>query len=147
MQERVEKLKEIFTEAGITPIFISAAARTGLDELVQETWTLLKSANVSMKVTLEAPAKVFHPAPVDKSAQVQRKGHSFILVDPAVERLLDKLDLEDPEDLEEFNEALEKLGINRTLKEAGVKSGDTVMTGNMEWTWTDDEDRSHGRNV
>jgi GTPase len=146
VQERVENLKEVFAEAGITPFFISAAAGIGLDELVQDTWRLLKSANIRLKVTLEAPAKVFHPEPVDR-ARVQRKGHSFILVDPAVERLLDKLDLEDPEDLKEFNQALEKLGINRTLKEAGVKSGDTVATGNLEWTWTNDEDRSNRRDL
>ena len=88
------------------------------------------------------PAKVFHPQAADRDKRVHREGNRFILAEPALELLLDKLDLNDPADLKEFNDALEIKGINKSLKAAGVKSGDTVITGNMEWTWTKDEDSS-----
>ncbi len=93
------------------------------------------------------PAKVFRPQAVDKGVQVRKKGNRFIIVDPALERLLDKLDLNNPEDLAEFNQAIEKLGIDKTLKSAGAKSGDTVTTGNMEWTWYNDENRRNRRDI
>jgi Obg family GTPase CgtA-like protein len=51
---------------------------------------------------------------------------------------LDKLDLDDASGLREFNNMLEKLGINKMLKSAGVKSGDTVITGKTEWEWYPD---------
>jgi GTP-binding protein len=147
VQARLEELKSIFNEAGITPVFISAARGDCLKELVAETWQLLKAADVRMRVARQASEKVFRPRPVDRGTRVEKRGNSFILADPAVERLLDKLDLNDPEDVEEFNDRLEKLGINGALKSAGVKSGDTVITGNMEWTWYSDEERHSRRHV
>ncbi len=149
VQARVEELKSTFAEAGLTPIFISAAAPLGLDDLVAQTWKVLQPAQMKAKLTqaeLE-PAKVFRPEAVDKDHRIHRQGNRFILAEPTLELLLDKLDLNNPEDLKEFNDTLERKGINKSLKLAGVKSGDTVITGNLEWTWTNDEDRSFRGNV
>ena len=49
--------------------------------------------------------------------------------------------------LKEFKRALEIKGINKSLKSAGVKPGDTIITGSMEWTWTNDEGCSTWGNV
>ena len=121
------------------------AAGTGLPELIEETTRLLKAANIRDKVFLESPAMVFRPRAVDKAATVRREGNSFFLVDRALERLLDKLDMNDQQDVADFNKALEKMGINRLLKSAGAKTGATVVTGNTEWEWSDDEPRRRGR--
>jgi GTP-binding protein len=144
VQARVEELKTTFSEAGLTPLFISAAGHQGLDELVAETWKILQPVRLKAKLTQSAlePAKVFHPQAVDTDKRIHREGNRFILAESSLEVLLDKLDLDDPSDLKEFNDALESKGINKSLKAAGVKSGDTVITGKMEWTWTNDEDRS-----
>ncbi len=142
-----EMLKATFAEAGIEPIFISAAAKIGLDELKETTWKLLKEVDIRLRISQEIaePPRIYRPAAVDKGVKVHKKGNRYILVDTEVERLLDKLDLEDADDIREFNEALEKKGVNKTLKSAGAKSGDTVITGNMEWTWTDEDKKKHGR--
>ncbi len=144
VQARMKELKTSFSEAGLIPLFISAAGSLGLDELVAETWKILQPARLKAKLTQSAlePAKVFHPQAVDLDKRVHREGNRFILAEPELETLLDKLDLSDPADLQEFNAALESKGVNKSLKAAGVKSGDTVITGKMEWTWTNDEDRS-----
>ena len=133
----LEKLRIMFAEAEIKPLFISAAREIGLMELVQEIWQQLKAADVRdrLDVQAEAPAKVFRPQPAERGVKVQKKGNRYILADPALEKLLDKLDPDDPDDLEKFNQAIEQLGVNKTLRSAGAKSGDTVITGNMEWTW------------
>ncbi len=142
------QLKNSFKEAGINPLFISACQKNGLPELVEETWKLLQAAGVREKVFHPLTAtKIFRPKPVDKGTTVLRKGRSFILTDPAVERLLDRLDLEKPEKLEQFNQQLERLGINQLLKSSGVKNGDTIITGKMEWQWYDEEHRPDRRNV
>jgi GTPase len=145
---RVEEITASFKDASIFPIFISACENIGLSELVKETWKLLESAVVREKVLVPVTqGKVFRPKPVDRGVTVKRKGQSFILTDPAVEKLMDKLDLEHPEDLEQFNQQLDKLGINKILKSSGVKNGDTIITGKMEWEWYDEEHRSARRNV
>ena len=148
VEGRVLQLKGSFKDAGITPIFISACSRIGLSELVKETSKLLQSAGIREKVLVQlAQAKVFRPKPVDTPTTVRQKGHSFILSDPKVEQLLDKVDLEKPEDLEYFNQQLERMGINKLLKNSGVKNGDTIITGKMEWEWYDEEHRPDRRDV
>jgi GTPase len=143
-----EDLKASFSEAGISPVFISAADETGLKELVAETWRLLKTANIRDKVEVQSsPIKVFHPQPVDGGSKVRRKGNSFILVDPAIEKLLDNFDLDDPEELEKFNRELDKMGINKLIRSSGVKNGDTIIVGKTEWEWQDDEHRSTRRDI
>ena len=147
VEARQEELKATFKEAGISPVFISAARGDGLKELVAETIRTLRTADIRLRAAGPTPEKVFRPRAVDRGTRVQKKGNSFILADPDVERLLDKFDLDDPDDLKEFNDRLEKLGINKALKSAGVKSGDSVVTGNMEWTWYSDEERNTGRHL
>jgi GTP-binding protein len=149
VQAREKELKAAFAEAELTPLFISAAVGLGLEEMVAETWKILEPAKLRARLaqTAPGPGKVFRPEAVDKDARVHRQGNRFILAEPELELLLDKLDLEDPQDLREFNEALEKKGFNKSLKDSGVKSGDTVITGRMEWTWTNDEDRRTRGNI
>jgi GTPase len=144
VQERREELTSSFIEAGVTPIFVSAVTTEGLPELVQAVWKILKEAELKEKENVvEGPApQVFRPKPVRGGTKVQKRGSGYILVDPVIERMLDRLDMNEPDDLQEFNQALARLGINKTLKSAGAKSGDTVKTGNMEWTWFDDDDKS-----
>jgi GTP-binding protein len=147
VQEGREELSRSFAEAGINPIFISAVTSEGLPELVQSVWRILKESEAENKETVVAePApQIFRPKPAHSSTKVHRRGSAYILVDPVIERMLDSLDMNEPDDLQEFNQTLERLGINKTLKSAGAKSGDTVKTGNMEWTWFDDEKKGPGR--
>jgi len=149
VRDRVEELKEKFASAGMHPLFISAAEKLGLKELISEVWELLQEVQPGEEEQPVVPQiKVFRPQPVDAKSKITRSKDAFILSDPAVERLLTNLDLEDEEDLQEFNNTLEKLGINKMLKDAGIKSGDTVKTGEMEWEWyDDDEDRGDGGNI
>jgi GTP-binding protein len=148
VQARLDAITSSFKDADITPIFISACEKIGLSELVKAAWKLLEAASIREKILVPAnPTKVFRPKPVDRGATIRRKDRSFILTDPAVERLIDKLDMENPEELEAFNQNLDKLGINKMLKSSGVKNGDTIIAGKMEWEWHDDEHRPDRRNV
>jgi GTPase len=137
VKNRIKKIKEEFAAVNMKPVFISAEGKIGLKQLVDETWQVLNFVDKEQEYQPEQTVKVFKPQPVDAGTRITRQGDSFILKDPAVERLLSNLDLNDEEDLEEFNEALEKLGINKLLKEAGIKSGSTVITDSMEWEWYD----------
>jgi GTP-binding protein len=147
VKARVDELKATFAEADVTPLFISAAAKIGLKELVRETWQLLNAADLRTRVSLPAPTAVFRPLPVDAAAKVRKRGNSYIVVDPDLERLLDKWDPADPADWPDFYARLEQLGTDQLLKSAGAKSGDTVITGNKEWKWYSDAYRRDRRDV
>jgi GTP-binding protein len=148
VKARLAKIKEAFREADIDPIFISAVTGSGLKELINETWKLLKVSDIRAGVAVPAPPKVFRPQSVEGSAGIQKSGGTFIVADPELEHLLDRIDLSRPEEQEEFKKSLEKLGINKLLKSAGAKSGDRILSGKKEWQWYyTDEHRRSGRNV
>ncbi|MCR4393571.1 MAG: GTPase ObgE [Dehalococcoidales bacterium] len=145
VKARQEEIRQVFKEAGVQPLFISAAAKIGLQELIAETWQLLKERIV--RTRLEQPVAVFRPQPVDGD-RLQKKGNTFILSEPELERFLDKIDLNTPAGQQQLAQKLEALGVNEVLLAAGAKSGDTIITGNKEWKWYyPDENRSHGRHV
>jgi GTPase len=147
VQERRETITKTFEEAGITPLFISAVSGEGLAALVQAIWKNLQESAASEKAALsiEPVQQVHRPRPVRRVTQVKRRGNAYILMDPVIERMLDRLDMENDDDLREFNQALERLGVNKTLKSAGAHSGDTVKTGNLDWTWYDEDEKKKGQ--
>jgi GTPase len=147
VQERVDRLKAEFAAADLDPVFISAAAKTGLDELIARIWRAVKLAESRVKATAKAPPRIFRPRPVDKSATVQVKGTTFLVNEPELDRILGQFDLDDPQEWPEFYRQLDRLGINELLEAAGVKSGDTIVTGNKEWKWYTHENGRPGRNI
>ncbi|HSW57217.1 MAG TPA: GTPase ObgE [Dehalococcoidales bacterium] len=145
VRERRAELERVFAEAEVTPHFISAASGEGLAELVQAVWVVIEESESRTDLPAETVPQVFRPKPAYSGAKVQRRSGGYILVDPVIEKMLDRLDMNNPDDLREFNQTLERLGINKTLKSAGARSGDTVKTGNMEWTWIDDHEKDRRR--
>jgi GTPase len=147
VETRLDEIKSMFSDAGLTPIFISAAAGLGLKELVAETYRVLRTTDISVKASIQAPPRIFHPRAVDSDSQSQKDGNGFIVFEPELEKALDKFDLSDPQQWPDFYRRLEQLGINQLLVSAGAKSGDRITTGSKEWVWYKDEYRSDGRNI
>jgi GTP-binding protein len=147
VQSRVENLKMTFSEAGLSPVFISAATGTGSQELIDQISRLLKLTDVNVKASPQIPIKIFHPQAVDNEAIDKKSGNQYIVFEPELERELDKFDLSDPDQWPKFYRRLEIMGINQLLSSAGAKSGDTIITGNKKWIWYKDEYRNSGRNV
>jgi GTPase len=147
VQARVDLLKTTFSEAGLTPVFVSASTGAGTKELIEETLKLLNSSEVKGKVSVQLPPKVFRPATVDGKLKVQKVSSEYIIFEPELERLLDKYDPGDPDQWAEFFERLEKLDINKLLNEAGARSGDIIISGNKKWKWYKDENRGDRGNI
>jgi len=147
VKSRLDDLKASFAEAGLSPVFVSAATGTGFKVLLDETIKLLKATDFKGKASLQLPPKVFQPKAVDGEAKTQKVGNKYIIFEPELERSLDKFDLSDPDQWPVFYRRLEQLGINQLLASAGAKSGDIIITGNKEWIWYKDEYRSSGGNL
>jgi GTP-binding protein len=147
VEARVDEFKSAFADAGLEPVFLSAATGAGSKELIDQTFKLLKSTDFKTKASIQLPPKVFHPQAVDSDIKTQKIRSEFIVFEPELERALDKFDLDDPDQWPGFYRRLEQLGINQLLASAGAKSGDTIITGNKEWIWYKDEYRGDGGNV
>ena len=101
----------------------------------QETIKLLQSAAADTVSSEEVHKKVFHPRPRSATVRVQKEGDTFVVEAPELERIVAGVDLNSPEVLRQLKGQLARAGVNKALEKVGVKPGDTVRCGQLEWRW------------
>ena len=69
---------------------------------------------------------------------VERDGDGFRVRGRRIERLVAQTDFENEESAERFQRDLERMGIARELRRAGVQPGDSVAIGTRELEWGDE---------
>ena len=69
--------------------------------------------------------------------QIVKEEDMYVVIGPAVEKLMSRVNLEDTESMYYFQRKLDELGVNEALKKAGVKDGDTVKVVDWELEWYD----------
>ncbi|MBU1082898.1 GTPase ObgE [Patescibacteria group bacterium] len=111
---------------GKYPIFyISAAAHTGLTELLHAT-----SKAIQMAPKLVGKAKVFTLADVPTNRfEVTKKGKGFVVKGDKVEKLLAKTDIENQQAMGRAYSVLKRMGVLAELKKIGAKDEDKVTIG------------------
>ena len=135
VQARLAEIREAFSSAGVAIHFVSAADGEGVDEVMAETMKLLQSVAVEKEVGKKVPDKVFHPLPRGTGPSVRKEGGTFIVVAPGLERIYASTDAADPETRYQLRRQLVRLGVSKTLEKAGIKPGDRVRCGDLEWEW------------
>jgi len=135
VQTRLAEIKDAFTSVGTTPRFISAATADGVSELMAETMKTLSRVTAEAEAGEKIPRKVFHPQPRGISPSVHKEGDIFIVVAPELERIIARTDVTNPGLRRQIERRLARLGVSKALVKAGVKPGDRVRCGNLEWEW------------
>ena len=131
VQRRLAEIKEAFSSAGIKAYFISAITGEGVSELMAEAVKMLKQVGAEAKAGLEIPKKVFRPQPRSRGISVHKEEDTFVIVAPQLERIVARTgDLSS-----EVRGQLTRLGVSQALEKAGVKPGDKVRCGAIEWEW------------
>jgi len=135
VQARLVEIRGAFAGAGVKVRFVSAETGEGVEGLMAEVAEMLKQIS-AVKGTIEGvPRKVFRPQPRGAGANVRREGDVYIVEDSRLERLVTEEKEISPEVRHQLKKKLTRLGISRTLERAGVKSGDKVRCGTLEWEW------------
>jgi len=135
VQARLAELKDTFGNAGAIPLFISAATGEGVSELMAETMKVLSQVTVKAEAGGRIPMKVFRPQPRATGARVHKEGDTFVVVAPELERIVPRTGVTSPEVYQQLKRQLDRLGVSKALEKAGVKPGDRVRCGNLEWGW------------
>ncbi len=135
VQARLTEIKDAFSSAGITPLFVSAATEEGVAGLMAETMGVLQSVTVEGGARGKTPVKVFRPQPKDIGSRVHKEGDTFVVVAPELERIVAGTDVTSPGAHSQLKRQLARLGVNKALERAGVKPGDRVRCGDLEWDW------------
>ena len=115
--------------------FVSALTGEGVPELQAVIGRLLAAAP---REALQPGVVEVTRLPVRGSGEplaVRRGPAGFVVSGDRVERLLERTNLDSAGALEQFQAALDGIGVNRALEAAGVKPGDTVTIADVEFEY------------
>jgi len=132
VRDRLAEITESFRGIGITPLVISAVTGEGVAELMAQAWSTLKQIGDTRE---DVPEKVFRPKPRSPRVTVYKEGATFVIEAPALERIIARSDVADAEVRWQLNQQIDRMGVSRALKKAGVVPGDKVRCGELEWEW------------
>ena len=134
VQARLDGIRDALSSVGIKASYISAATGQGVSGLMAETMRMLTRV-ATEEERIRVPKKVFRPQPRDAGVIVRRVGDEFVLSVPELERLVAGAGVSDFELRWQMKRQLARLGVNKALEKAGVKPGDKIRCGNLEWEW------------
>jgi len=133
VRARLADLSDAFGSIGITAHFVSAATGEGVSELMAKALEMLDRVTAQEVASKRVPAKVFRPRPRRVGVSVHREGDTFIVLAPELERLVAGTDLTDTEARRQLTRQISKPTVSKALEKAGVKPGDKVRCGSLEW--------------
>jgi GTP-binding protein len=135
VRARLAEIKDAFRAIATSPLFISAATGEGVAELMAEAMEMVSRVTAEKGGGEKVVRKVFHPQPVVAGPRVHREGDTFVVVAPELERIVARADVSNPEVRGQIRRQFNRLGVSRALEKAGVKPGDKVRCGDLEWEW------------
>ena len=146
-----EEIKDTFKKQEKNIYFVSAISGEGLSKVLDEAVTTLFSPEVTKGgafVPLETAKKspvidkklkenitVLKPTPKQRGPKIVVENDLYMVFYPSVERIAQRIDYEDWTARMQLYKHMKKTGVVRALEEAGIKKGDTVQMGGIEWEW------------
>ncbi len=135
VQARLAEIQGAFEDVGTSPFFVSAVIGEGVPQLMAEVMRMVGQLAVEKRVGERVGKKIFRPQPRAAGASVRKEGDAFVIVSPELERIVARADLSSQEVRWQIMKQLARRGVDKTLEKAGVKAGDKVRCGDLEWEW------------
>ena len=134
VQEKLSELKKQFKKIKVELTTISALARTNTRDLLIKAYQKLRDTPPLESV--EPPMPVYKPQEDPREFAVRREGaHEWRITGTAIERAAKMTYWEHDGSLRRFQKIMETLGVDETLRKAGVQEGDIVAIGEFELEW------------
>ena len=134
-RDRVPSFVEALTAQGRESVAVSAASGEGVDRLAKRLFSLVPPRAVAAAAEPAERRIVFKGGPAD--VRVEREGEAYRVRGERIERLATGIDWDSGEASAYFHRMLQRHGVERRLRELGVKEGDTVRVGKLELEWRD----------
>jgi GTP-binding protein len=128
-RERFEEMREELP--GLRGI--SAATGEGVRELLFLAWQTI--GTTALPPVHEPEPAMINLAP-NEPFTITRDGRAYVVSGERVERLASMTDLDSDEGVSRFEQILAKMGVDKKLRELGVKEGDTVRVAGVEFTYS-----------
>jgi GTP-binding protein len=130
VQERWPKIQKELKKRGFPSMAISALARTDIREL------LLKAAGTLADTPpleeVEPPMPVYRPVEDPRAFTILREPDGYRVKSVSIERAAEMTPWDQTGSVRRFQKLMERLGVDKALREAGAQEGDTVYIGEYE---------------
>jgi GTP-binding protein len=134
VKSRWEAIQRKLKKKGLTPIAISAATKTNLRTLLFRTLELLREI---LPAPVESEVPLYLPQIDPRKYEIQRISNGWRITSASIERAAAMTYWDNDDSIRRFQRILEALGIDKALRDAGVKEGDVVSIGEYELEWRD----------
>ncbi len=118
-------------------LLLSSVTGEGIQEMKYKLELLVKEAREA-EITSSDEIVIHRPPP--KGISVYREGSIFTVKGRQAERAVSLNDLTNTEALEYIQFTLEKIGVNKALRKAGIRQGDYVQIGKLQFEYMDDDE-------
>src|SRR5437773_3031442 len=135
-RDQVPRIVEALEARGREALALSAATGEGVDRLTKRLF-VLTPPRVAPQAAPDERRIVFKGSARD--VRVLREGEAFRVRGDRIERLASGIDWDSGEASAYFHRMLQRNGVEKRLRELGVKEGDTVKIGRLELEWKDRE--------
>ena len=130
-------LERELRRAGVTPLAVSVLEGQGLEALLQAASRQLAARRAQPREEPESvPTYTTEPSPLEFAVS-RESGGDWRVRGKAIERAAAMTYWEYEEPIRRFQRLLERLGVDRSLREAGIRPGDMVHIGEYELEWSD----------
>ncbi len=132
--ERWEKVNKALKKRGYQAMAISAMTREGTRELLWKAVELLQKAPAPVA---EDVMPVYRPAEDPKAFTLEREAEGWRVHSASLERAASMTYWEYEAPVLRFQKLIKTIGLDKALREAGIKEGDMVYIGEYELEWQD----------
>ena len=129
-----DELEKLAKKENMELFKISAASGQGVKELMSYISKILKELPKDDLIEIEEKVE-YTLSKNEKAFEVVKEGKNYIVKGPAVENIMRRVNIQDRESMHYLQKRLEDSGIFTTLRNAGVKEGDTVKILDWEFEW------------
>ncbi len=132
-QEKVDVLKYSYHQIGISPFFISAMVDSHLNELREVLFDRLREIPPPrLDLVIPEPEK-------EEPFTIEKVEDYYVVKGKTVEKILARLDMDNEQAVDYFQQRLRSLGVESALMRIGARRGDFVVIGDDEFEFDPDE--------
>lgn len=134
VQKAWPQIKEQLAQLGYEALPLSTVTRENIDKLLWKAHTLLKTAPEPEPVET---LPIYRAEEDPRSFTIDRTSEGWVVSGKAIERAAEMTYWEHRESVRRFYHLLVNIGVDKTLREAGIEEGDTVIIGEFILEWQD----------
>ncbi len=133
-KEGLERIKEYLGDKAEAIIEMSAATTEGIDRLKYKIWDILKDTEFEYETFDEEYIPFEDVEEPDFEVTINNE-NIYMITGPLIDDLVYRTNFQDNEALRHFQKVLEDKKVFEKLRKMGIKDGDTVIVGEMEFDY------------